>query len=219
MAQLDANMKCLDCGGQWRYSDKQQGWIACQCIYGGPPAALPKTVAKAALNHNEARNKTAYEQAKTYCRLFQVDFDGSWSCETHRPGLYIFGPTGVGKTYMAAGIVKQLQTEGWTVKWMTAREYLAAIKAEFEIPGEEGVTDAGIREANLLVLDDVGAEDPTDYNNNKLADLIGTRHQRLAPIIVTTNTSLNATRLDRRTQSRLYELCEQIELTGKDQRI
>jgi DNA replication protein DnaC len=219
MARLDDNKRCLDCGGQWRWSDRQQGWIACQCIYGGPPANLPKPVAKAGLNANAIINRTAYEQAQTYCKLFQVDFDGSWSCETHRPGLYIFGPTGVGKTYMAAGIVKQLQTEGWTVKWMTAREYLAAIKAEFEIPGEEGVTDAGIREANLLVLDDVGAEDPTDYNNNKLADLIGTRHQRLAPIIVTTNTSLNATRLDRRTQSRLYELCEQIELTGKDQRI
>ncbi len=116
------------------------------------------------------------------------------------------GPVGCGKTHLAAAIANVCLERDSLVIFSTVPELLDHLRTAFaptnEMPYHE-LFDR-IREAYLLVLDDLGVEHSTAWATEKLFQIINYRYEYRMPTIVTTNTDLKS--LDIRIQSRLTDL-------------
>lgn len=117
-----------------------------------------------------------------------------------RPNLILFGSIGAGKSGLAAAMVRELcdrtvakyppleiphTPPALFVLW---RDVLADMRAAFA-SGEydPALLSERARTVPVLVLDDLGAERPTDWAREELATLIQARYDKRLPIIVTTN--------------------------------
>lgn len=138
-------------------------------------------------------------------------------------GTYLWGLPGRGKTYAAACCVRLAVSQGRDCKMTTAKALLDAVKAEYD--GGEKVTLRRAERYELLALDDLGMERPTEWAMETLTGLIDARVAEGLPTVITSNYSLGELR-DRwggmqgaRIVSRIAGACERIELTGSDRRL
>jgi DNA replication protein DnaC len=121
--------------------------------------------------------------------------------------LVLSGPHGVGKTHLAASIANVHLEAGNPVFFSIVPDLLDHLRAAFA-PTSEVPYDAlfdRIREAGLLVLDDLGAENSTAWATEKLFQLINYRYNYRMPTVITTNTRL-ITQMDERIRSRLSDI-------------
>jgi len=145
-------------------------------------------------------------------------------------GLMFLGPSGLGKTHLAVAIVKLvIARSGAKALFRPMGSLLRQIRDTYNpvMRSSERQVIQPIMEAELLVLDDLGRERPTDWVEETLTLIIDTRYNERRPTIITTNYALlddssdpNAliSRVGFRTLSRLHEMCEFIHLTGVDYR-
>jgi DNA replication protein DnaC len=104
-------------------------------------------------------------------------------------GLLLVGPVGVGKTHIAIATIRQLTVEYGTRTYFTDfRELLRRIQATFNNAGatREDVMRPVI-EAELLVLDELGAARVTDWTYEIAEEIINARYNNAAATIFTTN--------------------------------
>jgi DNA replication protein DnaC len=121
--------------------------------------------------------------------------------------LVLSGTHGVGKTHLAAAIANARLAAGDAVFFSIVPDLLDHLRAAFA-PTSELPYDAlfdKIREAKLLVLDDLGAENSTAWATEKLFQLINYRYNYRMPTVVTTNTRL-LSQMDERIRSRLSDI-------------
>ena len=92
-------------------------------------------------------------------------------------GLYIEGTNGTGKTHLAAAIALQLINEGVPVICKTSSDMMADIKRGFD-SGE--VTEYEVlkayKEVDLLIIDDLGKEQCTDWSMSTLYSILNDRY-------------------------------------------
>jgi DNA replication protein DnaC len=128
-------------------------------------------------NPNTSRSVyNAYHIALEYAR----DPDG-W--------LVLIGKVGCGKTHLAAAIANRLLARGSLVLFSTVSDLLDHLRATF-VPTSTEVYDQlfqKMREAALLVLDDLGAQQSSPWANEKLFQLLNYRYNSRIPTIITTN--------------------------------
>lgn len=136
------------------------------------------------------------------------------------PGLLFAGPTGVGKTHAMWAVVRELYERDWLYSIYIEKVVSLLTKLR---PG--GVEDSHeylerLTTCGLLCLDDLAVQKNSDWVTERLYEVVDTRYDMVLPVIVTTNLPLHelATSVDDRLVSRLYEMCEAIEATGKDRR-
>ena len=150
-------------------------------------------------------------------------------------GLHLYGPNGIGKTHLVIGLARQVHQElGWTIEFITWRGYLADLRQGYaEAQQRYGDAEPEHRvlqrlvDVDLLVLDDLRADDLTPWARGKLLDLIARRYDAERPLFVTTNYDLNeltypgANRLghDEAAISRLLGMCQYVALEGEDYRL
>jgi DNA replication protein DnaC len=150
--------------------------------------------------------------------------------KTRDRGLLFVGPVGVGKTHLSVAILKTL-IEDWGVRGLFCdfSDLLERIQATFSRTNPDSADDvlAPYRDAELLVLDELGARRPTDWVRDVLYGLINTRYNRQRLTIVTSNYSDTPSRTGEETlemrigamvRSRLYEMCDLVVLDGLDYR-
>jgi DNA replication protein DnaC len=121
--------------------------------------------------------------------------------------LVLSGPYGCGKTHLAAAVAHHHLATQRPVFFAVVPDLLHQLRAAFG-PNSEISHDAmfdAIREVELLVLDDLGAENGTAWAQEKLFQIINYRYNYRMPTVVTTNHQLQ-TRLDERLRSRLSDL-------------
>lgn len=138
-------------------------------------------------------------------------------------GAYLWGDTGRGKTYAAATAVRLFVESGDKGKLITAKRLLDDVRAGFDGKDKDALSRA--ERYDLLALDDLGAERPTDWAIETLTRLLDTRSLRGLPTIVTSNYRIGQIRdiwggVDgKRIASRLGGSCEIIEFKGADRRL
>lgn len=148
--------------------------------------------------------------------------------KTNNVGLLIHGSPGIGKTYAAFAIANEIMaTHRALVVAVNTMGLLARIRETFNRQDREAEIDIirSLEKASLLILDDLGAEQKTDWSSTMLYQIIDARYRSGMPLVVTTNLTLDQlqeklTSHDKvdRTYDRLAEICLPIEVTGASNR-
>lgn len=127
------------------------------------------------------QRKRAYAIAKSYADSFSTNYEKGI-------GLYIEGTYGTGKTHLAAAIALQLISEGTPVICKTSGDLLSDIKKSYD---DGNVSEAEIldvyKKVKLLVIDDLGKEQCTDWSVSILYQILNDRYESMKPTIITTN--------------------------------
>jgi DNA replication protein DnaC len=144
-------------------------------------------------------------------------------------GLLFMGTVGVGKTHLAVSILKGLTERGFNCIFYDFGALLKEIQDSYNSHTQSSELKVlqPILEAEVLVLDEIGASKPTDWVRDTLAHIIGHRYNDRKLTIFTTN-YLDERRNDReetledrigvRLRSRLKEMCKTVVITGDDYR-
>lgn len=123
----------------------------------------------------------AYRMAKSYV-------DGFDAHAQQGEGLYIEGTCGTGKTHLAVAIAMQLIGRGIPVIIKTSIDLLGEIKRSYDTHdvSEYEVTRA-YKDADLLIVDDLGKELCTDWSLGVIYEILNDRYEEKRPTIITTN--------------------------------
>ena len=117
---------------------------------------------------------------------FVQDFDTNFS------NLLLYGPTGLGKTFVCHCIAKDLLDAGHTVLYLTAPRLFKIIedyRFNRESMNEPDEMLEAVADVDLLILDDLGAEFVTVVTSSALFDIINQRLLTKKPMIVSSNLS------------------------------
>ncbi|MGH9768383.1 MAG: AFG1/ZapE family ATPase [Blastocatellia bacterium] len=146
-------------------------------------------------------------------------------------GLLFLGSCGVGKTHLAAAIIKALAFhKGISCLFYDFRDLLKEIQDSYNPVSQ--MTELKVLEpvydAEVLVLDELGASKPTDWVRDTMTQIINTRYNDRKLTIITSNyldepqTQNEETLTDRvgvRLRSRLHEMCKVVLIKGDDYRL
>ncbi|HEV3093408.1 MAG TPA: ATP-binding protein [Solirubrobacteraceae bacterium] len=136
--------------------------------------------------------------------------------------MWIMGDVGTGKTALAMLVSKAALAASRTVAIYSLPRLLALIRESIE--REEGVVGflERLSAVDLLHIDDVGAENRTDWALEQLYTIVNTRYEERRSIVLTTNLDHKALaeQVGERIVSRLVEMCGDtvVPLYGEDRR-
>lgn len=140
-------------------------------------------------------------------------------------GLFITGSVGLGKTMLSCVILLEVaKIYKLNILYVKTNEFFESVKQTYS----EKSPDYGsgpekenlLKEADVLVLDELGLSRNTDWENKKLYSILDSRYERRLPTIITTNLNLeDFQHLEYgRIHSRILEMCRIIKIEGTDYR-
>ncbi len=144
----------------------------------------------------DPRSQERFRQAYDAAQKFAAD-PQDW--------LVLCGPSGSGKTHLAAAIVNQRVAQGYPAFYVTAPDLLDHLRAAFS-PGSDMPYDEffeQVRNAPLLVLDDLGVQASTTWAREKLDQLLNHRFNARLPTVIIPIIALDA--LEERIMVRLAD--------------
>ena len=193
-------------------------------------ARIPKRYEHCSLESYDTQFPTAHRTLSS--AHFRANrFVESYPIETGDTGLLLIGSIGVGKTHLAVGILQALITErGVSGLFCDYRDLLKQVQNSYD--PRNSSTELGVLrpvfDAEVLVLDELGASKPTDWVWDTVAHILNTRYNDRRTTIITTNyANLPALatgtreetlgdRIGDRMRSRLQEMCVVVEMQGDD---
>ena len=120
--------------------------------------------------------------------------------------LFLHGGCGTGKTHLAVAIAQSVMAnQGMSVLFAVVPDLLDHLRATFD-PGSGTAYDdrfTAIRNAHLLVLDDLGTENTTPWAREKLYQIFNHRYNERLPTVITSN--LDFKRIEERVLSRILD--------------
>lgn len=138
--------------------------------------------------------------------------------------LLLTGPVGTGKTALAVGAMRiAYERFGTCPHFVNVVELLEAARPrdlDRPAPADQAPRLERVQAGSLVLLDDLGAEKPSEWVTERLYALVDARWRTAKATIVTTNVDgaeLEA-RLGARTMSRLLSRAEVVPVTGPDLR-
>lgn len=212
--------RCRDSG--WLHADEK-----CNCLLqaeidtlyhlsGLPPELLRQTFETFRVDLYPAEARPYMEQVLADCREFARRVARGLEVEN----LVFLGGVGLGKTFLSSAIANTVLQAGRTVVYVTLSDLFDLIRrCKFDLDDAEGLSM--LREADLLILDDLGGEKVSDFSLQELFTLINHRINHRRPLVVSTNLSPKALEevYTARIFSRLMGSARLIKLEGDDIRL
>ena len=155
--------------------------------------------------------KRAYDISRSFVRNFDHTFEN----------LFLYGDTGVGKTFLSHCIAHDLLESAHCVMYFSAFDLFdlladSAFSRKGNTEGQEFIFDS-----DLLIIDDLGTELTNSFVSSQLFLCINERIMRRKSTIISTNLKLEnfSDTYSERTFSRIASNYHMVRLEGKDIRI
>ncbi len=218
----DTTWKTIDVDGVARVT-------RCDCVR---ESAAVRLLAEARIprryQHCDLENYVAYNEQLTKAQRLARRLAESFPVV--EKGLFFQGPPGVGKTHLAVAVLRQvIQTRGARGVYYDTRDLLKVIRSTYDPVNRMQEMDVlrPVIDADLLVLDDLGAEKTSEWVDETLNLIVNSRYSAKRTTIFTSNYDDNPDNTDPdsllfrigfRMRSRLHEMCEFHYLDGADYR-
>ncbi len=241
-----ADTQCAVCGGTgWKIVERAglSGAERCECAgatraqYLQENANIPPNYQQASLDtfaipqdNPVARQGlgTVLMQVRSFVREFPAG---------EKSGLLLVGPPGTGKTHLAVAAMRALLAKGHECLFFDYQNLLDRIRSGYNAASGAADREAyrSVLDAEVLLLDDLGAHRVTDWVEDTVTAIITSRCNQRKPLIATTNLA-GETRLQEMTMpggekktirdrtlteaigaraySRLFEMCRVVQMPG-----
>lgn len=223
------NSVCPLCFGTGTRLDPEKGAVICDCRRSNSAtrfldaARIPPRFRQCDFHNYYPKNDSQFFAHSFASRLVN-DYP---AVET---GLLFMGPVGVGKTHLAIAVLKELiEKKGVACLFYESGSLLKAIQDSYNPVSETSETRvlAPVYQAEVLVLDELGASVPTNWVRDTLYQIINTRYNNQKLTIFTTNyldeprsaTDENSDAADTRRRSRTFAVERIQEMTTLEERI
>lgn len=213
------NPKCDGYG----HVTEEDGMRFCECVQIAvrnaniAHAEIPKRFLNQTLENFKPINSSA-KAALTIAQEYIETFDPN-----NGKGLYIYGPTGSGKTHLAIGVLQTLIGRGLHGVFFNVNELFDRIRRTMDPKAPPGLAETLIERINspVVVLDSLGGIQKTSaWVTERLYAMINAAYEDCRTILITT--TLAPKELDQQFDSaivsRILGMCREIELKGKDYR-
>jgi DNA replication protein DnaC len=245
---------CPICGGTgWRTIErgKEREAVRCDCrVQGRGDRLLAAAHIPARYEHCELTTFQYDPDDKRQTSIRDARFLAGRFVEEYlmdKTGLLFVGSVGVGKTHLAVGIIKALIREkGIHCLFCDYRELLKQIQNSYNtsVQATEMEVLRPVFDAELLVLDELGAVRSTEWVFDTVNYILNSRYNDNKTTIITTNfpdgpedtnfqvdnlrspsaaeraarAETLGDRIGERMRSRLHEMCKKVEIEGPDYR-
>ena len=163
-------------------------------------------------------NEIVVRRVREYCQSIEEKIEAG-------RGLWLYGSSGTGKTTLAMLVSRTALEAGRSVAIYSLPKLLARIRRTFDAEaGEQSYADLFERLAtvDLLHVDDLGAENRTEWVLEQLYALVNERYEAQRSLVVTTNLEEQELeeQIGARVVSRLVEMCgDPLPLFDEDRRM
>lgn len=103
-----------------------------------------------------------------------------------RPLLFMSGGTGCGKTHLCKAMAQKLRDDGVDVYMVTLSSFYRQLQDGIDTGDGKDLYEYA-KNVQVLILDDVGAQKPTDYFIQTLENLLDERYDRRRATVLTSN--------------------------------
>lgn len=234
---------CENCKGYPCVKDSGKGFRHIICENGGELEIRYVPCQYAIAQKRQARAKRQFKLAKIPAMYvgktfadYKVDANNknavAWAKRLEN--LYLFGSPGTGKTFLASIMAQEFLKQGKSVIFGDVPTLLDQLKGTFNNDSDSTLEELmkTLSEVDVLILDDLGTETPTEWAIERLYLIINNRYNAQKPLIVTSNYSPDAAsrRLNKpkgapegvtgsRIISRISQMCRLVSINGGDRRI
>jgi len=242
-----AEAVCVKCGGTGWIIVEREGLSAaerCGCAASTRShavlerAGIPPLYANASLDNFWLPDDNPLAKRSLENAMYEVLAYASRFPDAPKPGLLLMGETGTGKTHLAVAALRMLIARGFQGLCFGYQDLLERIRSSYNAAAGASDREAygAVLEAEVLLLDDLGAHRVTDWVEDTVTSIVTYRCNHRKALIATTNlpdpgagdtvvqrvpgaTQVEYKRtlgehIGERARSRLFEMCTVIRIWG-----
>lgn len=218
-----ARPRCPDCCGGWVSEERLGATYSAPCPRGCEAimrAARRVDRAHVPWEHRDAEVETWHAGPRRPPPAAVAAYVDRWAPGTR--GRALHGPPGTGKSRLGATVALAVALRGFGVRWAAWSQVLADMRSAMRDDESTAETESALMLVSLLVVDDIGAEKPTEWTVDVADRVIGARLAAGRTTIVTSNLSPDELTtkgsISDRLASRLAGACDTVQLVGADKR-
>jgi primosomal protein DnaI len=145
------------------------------------------------IRYADIKNIDKSEEGRFDTIKYILNFIKKYPSDKHQKGLYLHGNFGCGKTYLISAMLNELAKKNIESSIVFWPEYLRDLKTSFNNNEEFKEKFNRVKEAPILLIDDIGAENMTSWSRDEiLCPILQYRMDQKLPTFLTSNLDIEA---------------------------